>query len=378
MLTELQTAPAVDQETFRFVVGHFASGVAVVTTSLEGVPYGTTVSAVSSLSMEPPMMLVCLNRTSQTHDKVKAARSFAINVLSADQDAEARRFARRSDAKFEGVDVEEIRGVPTLRGALARLVCVTDEEAVGGTHTVFMGRVVEARAAHAEPLAYYRGAFGAFHSAAEDAAYGAVRTWLLEHRELRGTPVPFERLEEELGLEPALLARAIANLALDRLVAAGPGEALTPLPITAELMSACIEGRATIECGVLMTRLRDADAETIRGIRELFDRMQALRGRDGAMGEFLDLNARLQARITSMAGSAELTRAFHRMGLGAVWNATVPPHSWSELFDDGPQRALVEALEARDAGAACRAVQQHAAVTKRIARELIEKSGGEV
>ncbi|NLB47036.1 MAG: flavin reductase, partial [Microbacteriaceae bacterium] len=93
IVTTADDQTQVDQAIFRNVAGHFASGVAVVTTAVDGVPYGTTVSAVSSLSMDPPMMLVCLNRSSNTHDQVKKSHTFAISVLSSDQADLAYRFA---------------------------------------------------------------------------------------------------------------------------------------------------------------------------------------------------------------------------------------------------------------------------------------------
>ncbi len=369
--------PRIDDATFRHVVGHFASGVAIVTTAVDGVPYGTTVSAVSSLSMDPPMMLVCLNRTSNTHDQVKKSGRYAINVLSSAQSDIAYRFAKKGD-KFAGVDYEMSHGVPVLHGALAHIICTTEEEAIGGTHTVFLGRATHAAATAAQPLAYYRGAFGSFHSAGEEAAYSDLRGWLLEHRELRHRTVPLERLGEELGLSREKLGRAIAKLAVDRLLAIDDQGELTVLPITGELMQGCIEGRAAIECGVLTTHLHtltDADAAEARSI---FERMQRLRGNPGEMRAFLDLNAQLQDKITSLAGSEELTRAFNHMGIGAVWARTVPDDSWDRFFDATNQQKLVEALERRDVDGACAAVRAHAAITTGLVRQLLESNGGEV
>lgn len=370
--------PRVDDDVFRHVVGHFASGVAVVTTTVDGVAFGTTVSAVSSLSMDPPMMLVCLNRSSHTHDQVQRAQRFAINVLSAEQTELAFRFAKKSDDKFAGVAVEEVLGVPTLEGALARIVCSVDEEATGGTHTVFLGRVLDARASSAQPLTYYRGAFGSFHSEAEEHAYLTVRRWVLEHRELRGDSIDLDLVAGALELSRETLGRAIAKLAVDRLVTVEPGNRILILPITAELMRDCVEGRAAIECGVLTTQMSALTDDVAREIRDIYSRMQQLRSVPGAMREFLDLNTMLQDRITGLAGSLELTRAFNRMGIGAVWSHTVPVEAWDEFFDGTSQGILVAALERRDVEAACRAVQAHAAATTTLVRELLQSNGGSV
>jgi len=150
-----------DPTVFRHTVGHFASGVTIVTTTWEGRRYGTTASSVTSLSMDPPMMLACLNRSSRTHDAVVAAGRFAVNVLRVDQDRLARAFAGKDADKFAGVPHElSAHGLPVLTEALATIECRVEDTAVGGTHTVFLGRVVDASARDGEPLAYYRGGFG--------------------------------------------------------------------------------------------------------------------------------------------------------------------------------------------------------------------------
>ncbi|MEX0428939.1 flavin reductase family protein [Nocardioides sp. DS6] len=155
-----QVPEAVDPGRFRAVVGRFASGVAVVSTRFDDRLFGTTVSAVSSLSAEPPMMLVCLNRASTTHDAVMRSGRYAISVLAADQDDLARHFSRAGTDKFADVDhVVTDHGLPTLTNALATLECLVEEVAAGGSHTVFLGRVLDVGAREGEPLAYYRGAF---------------------------------------------------------------------------------------------------------------------------------------------------------------------------------------------------------------------------
>jgi hypothetical protein len=113
------TTTVVEAGIFRNVVGHFASGVTVITTVVDGVLYGTTASAVSSLSMEPPMMLACLNRASSTHDRVVAAGYFGINILADDQSALAFHFGRKGEDKFATVPhTISPEGIPLIDGAL--------------------------------------------------------------------------------------------------------------------------------------------------------------------------------------------------------------------------------------------------------------------
>jgi flavin reductase (DIM6/NTAB) family NADH-FMN oxidoreductase RutF len=157
-------AGAADPDVFRDVIGRFATGVAVITARGEDGDYGMTASAVASLSMEPPMLLVCLNRASVTHGKIERAGAFGVNVLRLDQGEVARRFAGTDRAgKFAGLGVH--RGpldTPLLDGALARIECEVSETVAGGTHTVFLGTVRHAEATDGEPLAYFRGRFGRF------------------------------------------------------------------------------------------------------------------------------------------------------------------------------------------------------------------------
>ncbi len=111
-------------EEFRDIIGHFASGVTVVTALHDDTPYGTTASAVSSLSLEPPMLLVCLNRQSSTGRAIGAARHFAVNILGEDQPDAAMRFARKGPDKFK--DARIVPGEwdePLLADALATLEC---------------------------------------------------------------------------------------------------------------------------------------------------------------------------------------------------------------------------------------------------------------
>jgi len=149
---------------FRDVIGRFASGVTVVTTLHEGVAFGTTASALSSLSLEPPMLLICMNQASSTGRAITAAGSFAVNVLSEDQADLAMRFATKAGDKFDGIALSSAHnGVPLLAEALATLECRVVEAVTAGTHRVFIAEVERAAARSGSPLAYFRGAFGRLH-----------------------------------------------------------------------------------------------------------------------------------------------------------------------------------------------------------------------
>jgi flavin reductase (DIM6/NTAB) family NADH-FMN oxidoreductase RutF len=152
----------IDESEFRRVIGHFASGVTVVTTSTDGTPGGVTVSAVASLSLEPRLVLVCIDRASDSHERIRRAGAYAVNVLEEGRgETLARRFATGGlEDRFRGTAWRTERtGAPVLEDALAWLDCRVVSALPGGDHTIFVGEVVAGDAREGEPLVYYRGGF---------------------------------------------------------------------------------------------------------------------------------------------------------------------------------------------------------------------------
>lgn len=133
----------------------------VTTADAEGRPAGLTVSAFTSLSLDPPLVLVCVDHKAQSYPALRDAAGFAVNVLSTEHEALSRRFASTGLDKFDGVPFQRgRRGLPLLDGALAWLECVTVRRHLEGDHTIFVGRVERAGAGAGEPLLYYRGRYG--------------------------------------------------------------------------------------------------------------------------------------------------------------------------------------------------------------------------
>jgi flavin reductase (DIM6/NTAB) family NADH-FMN oxidoreductase RutF len=155
---------------FRRVLGHFASGVTVVTTwDGQGQPAGLTANAVTAVSLNPPLVLVCVAQTAQCYPAFHAHGKFAINVLHTEHELLARRFASTGSGaeKFEGTDYRQgLLGLPILKDALAELECTIIHAYPGGDHTIFVGRVDAADCrgdAGLEPLLFYRGRFNRLH-----------------------------------------------------------------------------------------------------------------------------------------------------------------------------------------------------------------------
>jgi flavin reductase (DIM6/NTAB) family NADH-FMN oxidoreductase RutF len=152
----------VSPDEFRRVLGHFATGVTIITTvDAEKRPTGLTVSAFCSVSLDPPQILVCIDHKSQSYPALRDGDRFAVNILCGDHESVSRRFATTRLDKFEGVPYRiGTLGVPLLEGALAHLECRTVSRHVEGDHTILVGRVEDARNDAGEPLLYYRGKYG--------------------------------------------------------------------------------------------------------------------------------------------------------------------------------------------------------------------------
>jgi flavin reductase (DIM6/NTAB) family NADH-FMN oxidoreductase RutF len=152
---------AVDELAFREAIAHFATGVTVVTTLYERRPAGMTASAVASLSLDPVLLLVCINNRLPTHTAIEASRCFVVNVLGEGQEELALRFARPATDKFAGVELVTVGGLPVLQDAIAHFVCDVHERFPGGDHSIFTGLVRECAAARGKrPLLYFRSGFG--------------------------------------------------------------------------------------------------------------------------------------------------------------------------------------------------------------------------
>jgi flavin reductase (DIM6/NTAB) family NADH-FMN oxidoreductase RutF len=152
----------IDPDSFRSVLGRFASGITVVTTlDAQGRDVGMTVSAFASVSLRPPLISVCIDHAASMHRAIAAADRFGVNILASDQEALSRRFAAvESSHRFEGIGYERGEsGVVLLDDALGHMECLRVAQHEAGDHTLFIGDVERAVARRAPPLLYYRGGY---------------------------------------------------------------------------------------------------------------------------------------------------------------------------------------------------------------------------
>jgi flavin reductase (DIM6/NTAB) family NADH-FMN oxidoreductase RutF len=151
----------IDPDTFRAVLGRFASGVTVVTTiDSSGADHGMTVSAFCSVSLEPPLILICIDRQASALHALDETEYFAVSILSAEQESISRRFAA-SDDRFGGLGYQRgITGAALLDDALAYLECRRVARHEAGDHIIFIGEVEAASAQRGHPLIFFRGGYG--------------------------------------------------------------------------------------------------------------------------------------------------------------------------------------------------------------------------
>lgn len=151
---------SIDAAAFRNLLGRFATGVTVVTASDgKGPPQGMTVSAFSSLSLNPPLVLMCIDRTATMFGLLTTCERFTVNILSENQEEIARRFAATETTKFDGIGYSLVDGDAVLEDVLAHAQCTRVNTVEAGDHAIVIGEVRSASVSEGTPLLYFRGGY---------------------------------------------------------------------------------------------------------------------------------------------------------------------------------------------------------------------------
>jgi flavin reductase (DIM6/NTAB) family NADH-FMN oxidoreductase RutF len=160
-LSDAITADAI--AAFKLAMRRFASGITIVTTMLDNEPKGLTATAFSSVSVDPPTVLVVVNRSTRSHPIIAQAQRFCVNVLALEQRELAQRFASRAERPFDGIPWHVgASGSPVFDDALASFDCDVLEEFAAATHAIFLGTVRECRSRAGSPLGYFDGEYRDF------------------------------------------------------------------------------------------------------------------------------------------------------------------------------------------------------------------------
>jgi flavin reductase (DIM6/NTAB) family NADH-FMN oxidoreductase RutF len=153
----------VDSFEFRQLLGHFATGVTILTVGTpDGRPLGMTANSLSSVSLEPPLLSVCVAHEAEMHDVIRNASDFVVNVLASQQEKLARRFADQHEDRFDGIGYHlNPEGLIVLDGVLAHIECQRHALYPAGDHTIVVGLVVGGAVNEGRPLLYFRGGYAA-------------------------------------------------------------------------------------------------------------------------------------------------------------------------------------------------------------------------
>ena len=155
---------SIDAASYRQIMGHFATGVTVVTTAVEGWLHGMTANAVASVSLDPLLLLVCVDKQAHAYDELTKAGRFGVNILSEGQEDLSRLFAETSEPERDQLRGAAYHfgphGTPVLEDCLAYLECEVTDRCEGGDHAIFLGQVLGGEVlGEAPPLLFYRGGY---------------------------------------------------------------------------------------------------------------------------------------------------------------------------------------------------------------------------
>jgi flavin reductase (DIM6/NTAB) family NADH-FMN oxidoreductase RutF len=347
---------------FRDVMGRFASGVTVITTREGEVDFGAAASAVSSLSDEPPMILICLNVTSSTAQAITRTGCFAVNVLAEDSAPIAQRFASKGADKFQSVAFERGHGgAPLLAGCIAQFECVVEDSVRGGTHLVFLARVVRVTSHPGNPLAYFRGSFGTMETAPDSAALRAVRDYVVNTVTDESVPLDAEAIAETLDIEIGRAFRALVALVDEGLVRRA-GASFEVEPVPDQVIFDYYAAKLAIEVGAASQTVGHLTDEQLAELRRRMEATLEYVHDD----EFVDpegwirSNAAFHEYLVTLAGSVILTETYKGLRLPSLELRTIrqSTKATSKLLDD--HSAIVEGYESGDVAKVLATLAAHA------------------
>src|SRR5580704_11158287 len=328
-----------DAGAFRQVIGRFMSGVVVITATHQGERRGMTVSAVASLSLDPPMIVTCLNAASSTQEVVRRAGAFAVNILAEDQEHLAGLFARPGADPFLDLPYEPgITGAPILAGALAVLECQIVQEVRGGSHRVLLASVVRASAGEGSPLAYFRGRFGRIELIQDAEAYRQLRDLILTRQ---------VNADERLDV-------ATSNAAHD--------------------------ARMAIELGVAEMTVGHLSQDQLSGLWRLAQATVDILRRDDPDGitAYALANQEFHRFLVATAGVDALSAVYEQLAIADLISRALRTQDEIEVVLAREHLDLVQAYERADRDAVREIIIRHTAHAKQTQQRGIERAGGQL
>jgi DNA-binding GntR family transcriptional regulator/flavin reductase (DIM6/NTAB) family NADH-FMN oxidoreductase RutF len=375
----------VDPQVFRQVISHFASGVTVITTRHQGINYGLTASAVTSLTLEPPMLLACINKNTRTQAAISWVRVFAVNILDEGQADLAYKFARPQSDKFRDVEYTYGQfGEPLLVGALAHIECRVAADVEAGTHRVFLAEVEQAKAYVGSPLTYFRGKFGRFGQSQDEAIYREMRQHILSREIALGEALDPYELASKFETAQSSTFYALTKLTAEGLVSRDLTKGYVVTPVDMKTLEEAFNARCDIEVGVAERTVGHTSHDDLAELRK---RMEAtlplvVNQRFVDFERYVEANRAFHEYMVSLAKNNTLLDAYRRLSVDAiVWRVM-----WRVLdkFEHASEtavtdhRRLVDAYESGDVPYAKSVITGHTERAKRVYQRAVELSGGQV
>jgi flavin reductase (DIM6/NTAB) family NADH-FMN oxidoreductase RutF/DNA-binding FadR family transcriptional regulator len=376
----------IEANEFRDVIGHFASGVTIITAVFEGERYGTTASAVSSLSLEPPMLLVCMNKTSTTGQAIAASGRFAVNVLREDQPDAAIQFAMKGGDKFKGLKVTRgISGALLLDDALATCECRVVEDVTGGTHSVFLAEVDHASARPGAPLAYFRGRFGRLELEQDESAFREIRARVINRQIPLGEPLDLDVVAQQANVPRGSAYHALTKLLGEGLVRRNDDGGFVVIPLTLEALQEGLRARCAIELGAAQLSVGTLSAEELSELGRAVHASYPAPERSFEMNTHLTKYRDMNERFMRLTRCPALLEAYRRVDAPAMITSLTAARAGKRGADrdaalDAYQHhlELLTAYEKGDCDAACAAIERHIRHTITYTKRYMDAVGGQV
>jgi 4-nitrophenol 2-monooxygenase / 4-nitrocatechol 4-monooxygenase, reductase component len=347
-----------DAGAFRQVIGRFMSGVVVITATHQGERRGMTVSAVASLSLDPPMIVTCLNATSSTQEVIRRAGAFAVNILAEDQEHLAGLFARPGADPFLDLPCEPgITGAPILAGALAVLECQIAQEVQGGSHRVLLANVVRASAGEGSPLAYFRGRFGRIELMQDAEAHRRLRDLILTRQVSADERLDVERIAAQMNTSPSAVQYALTRLVTENLVVREDrGYLVKPLDVATS--HEAHDARMAIELGVAEMTVGRLDQDGIAA--------------------YALANQEFHRFLVATAGVDALSAVYEQLSIADLISRALRTQDEIEGLLAREHLDLVQAYERADLDGVREVIIRHTAHAKQTQQRGIERAGGQL
>ncbi|GAA0429314.1 hypothetical protein GCM10008983_02060 [Lentibacillus halophilus] len=378
----------VDRDLYRDVIGHFASGVTIITTRKDETDFGITASAVASLSMDPPMLIVCVNKQTGTCNAISESKKFGVNILHEDQSELAKQFARANTDKFQGVDTTYGEmGEPLLNDVLAHLECRVAEEVTGGTHSVFLAEVQNAQAEQGMPLAYFRGKFGHFQDANDERVFREIRKMVLERNFQPDQTLNINDLAYQFDVPRQAVYYAMIRLESNGLINRMEEDHYRVSPLDTKTLNEALDTRSALEIAAVeqtVGHLSDQQLDDLK--KRMKDTLPKNDGSFLSADQYTEANQSFHDFTVAIAENTTLLNSYRQVTAEEVMasairaallaNDQTAHNELTSLADD--HIALVEAFEAGDKEKAISAIKQHTENAKRLGHYLIDSAGGHI